>query len=252
MELQGYLILALLTPACPCAPSAMPRNLRPPGPGAAGADAVLRPNAPLGLQGIIGRRMHARACASWALPASACTLEPSVRPSVCLCISSMLAVRQYVSHWREKQRGVVMVASPVLAESGGGEPTMQHPLADAAPPAGASRQRQPEQVAFAVEDMAATTWEQLALRVGWATGYVYCHQGCCEHALYIADARRVHPDDPRRRSAYPLQSFQARAHGCMVHVHVRCMQVGSLCWYSFCALKPGKRQPSTKADSLLG
>ena len=76
---------------------------------------------------------------------------------------------------------------------------------------GAPAQRPPEQVAFAVEDMAATTWEQLALRVGWATGYVYCHQGCCEHALYIADARRVHPDDPRRRSAYPLQSFQARA-----------------------------------------
>lgn len=62
---------------------------------------------------------------------------------------------------------------------------------------------------FSAGDMATTTWEQLALRVGSAPGYVYCHQGCCEHALYVADARRVHPGDPRARSAYPLQTFQA-------------------------------------------
>ncbi|KAK9845423.1 hypothetical protein WJX81_006126 [Elliptochloris bilobata] len=65
--------------------------------------------------------------------------------------------------------------------------------------------------AFSVSDMAATTWEQLALRVGSAPGYVYCHQGCCEHALYVADARRVHAGDPRARSAYPLQTFQAKS-----------------------------------------
>ena len=45
------------------------------------------------------------------------------------------------------------------------------------------------------------------LRIG-ATGYVYCHQGCCEHALYIKDVRRIHPDDPQRASAYPVQTFQ--------------------------------------------
>ena len=62
---------------------------------------------------------------------------------------------------------------------------------------------------FTAGDMATTTWEQLALRVGSAPGYIYCHQGCCEHAIYVADARRVHPGDPRARSAYPLQTFQA-------------------------------------------
>ena len=62
---------------------------------------------------------------------------------------------------------------------------------------------------FSAGDMATTTWEQLALRVGSAPGYIYCHQGCCEHAVYVADARRVHPGDPRARSAYPLQTFQA-------------------------------------------
>ena len=51
--------------------------------------------------------------------------------------------------------------------------------------------------------MAATTWEALALRVGPAPGYVYCHQGCCEHAVYVADARRVHPADPRRPLCLP-------------------------------------------------
>ena len=45
------------------------------------------------------------------------------------------------------------------------------------------------------------------LRIG-ATGYVYCHQGCCEHALYFKDIRRIHPDDPQQASAYPVQTFQ--------------------------------------------
>ena len=45
------------------------------------------------------------------------------------------------------------------------------------------------------------------LRIG-ASGYVYCHQGCCEHALYIKDIRRIHPDDPQLASAYPVQTFQ--------------------------------------------
>lgn len=45
------------------------------------------------------------------------------------------------------------------------------------------------------------------LRIG-ATGYVYCHQGCCEHALYIKDIRRIHPDDPQQALAYPVQTFQ--------------------------------------------
>ena len=71
---------------------------------------------------------------------------------------------------------------------------------------------------FSAGDMAATTWEQLALRVGTAPGYIYCHQGCCEHAIYVADARRLHPGDPRARSAYPLQTFQA----CLVSDIVLC------------------------------
>lgn len=45
------------------------------------------------------------------------------------------------------------------------------------------------------------------LRIG-ATGYVYCHQGCCEHALYFKDIRRIHPDDPQQASDYPVQTFQ--------------------------------------------
>ncbi len=61
--------------------------------------------------------------------------------------------------------------------------------------------------------MAAATWGDLALRIGAGARYVYCHQGCCEHALYIADARRVHAGDPRARAAYPLQTFQARGAG---------------------------------------
>ena len=45
------------------------------------------------------------------------------------------------------------------------------------------------------------------LRIG-ATGYVYCHQGCCEHALYFKDIRRIHRDDPQQASDYPVQTFQ--------------------------------------------
>ncbi len=45
------------------------------------------------------------------------------------------------------------------------------------------------------------------LRIG-STGYVYCHQGCCEHALYFKDIRRIHPDDPQQASDYPVQTFQ--------------------------------------------
>ena len=47
------------------------------------------------------------------------------------------------------------------------------------------------------------------LRIG-GTGYIYCHQGCCEHALYIRDIRKIHPDDPQQASAYPVQTFQVR------------------------------------------
>jgi hypothetical protein len=76
----------------------------------------------------------------------------------------------------------------------------------AAPGAGAA-------ATFGAGDMAAATWGDVALRVGAGARYVYCHQGCCEHALYIADARRVHAGDPRARAAYPLQTFQARGPG---------------------------------------
>ena len=61
------------------------------------------------------------------------------------------------------------------------------------------------------------------LRIG-ATGYVYCHQGCCEHALYIKDVRRIHSDDPQLASAYPVQTFQVSSSLVQACQRVPCVQ----------------------------
>jgi hypothetical protein len=54
------------------------------------------------------------------------------------------------------------------------------------------------------------TFGELGLRVGGGGGAVYCHQGCCEHALSILDVRRIHPDDPQDISTYPLVTFRVK------------------------------------------
>lgn len=59
-------------------------------------------------------------------------------------------------------------------------------------------------------DMAATTFDRLWLRLGFGAGYVYLHQGCCEHLLSFTDVRLVHPDDRQLQSQYPALDFQAR------------------------------------------
>ena len=59
-------------------------------------------------------------------------------------------------------------------------------------------------------DMHKTRFMDLVkLRVGSFPGYVFCHQGCCEHGLYFKDIRRIHPDDSHRLSDYPIPVYQA-------------------------------------------
>ena len=48
-----------------------------------------------------------------------------------------------------------------------------------------------------------------ALRLGSFPGYVYCHQGCCEHALFFRDVRIIHPDDSHDLADYPVPAYQA-------------------------------------------
>lgn len=45
--------------------------------------------------------------------------------------------------------------------------------------------------------------EDVCLPLGNRPLGVFCHQGCCEHALAFTDARRLVPGDPMRRSDYP-------------------------------------------------
>lgn len=46
------------------------------------------------------------------------------------------------------------------------------------------------------------------VRLGASPGYIFCHQGCCEHALYFRDIRRIHPDDSHSPSDYPIPVYQ--------------------------------------------
>ncbi|KAL6759952.1 snRNA-activating protein of 50kDa MW C terminal-domain-containing protein [Haematococcus lacustris] len=58
--------------------------------------------------------------------------------------------------------------------------------------------------------MATATCGQLSARLSNHPIYLFCHLGCCEHLVQVRDVRRMHPDDPRRRSAYPLQLLPLR------------------------------------------
>lgn len=41
------------------------------------------------------------------------------------------------------------------------------------------------------------------LQVGQGAGYVYMHQGCCEHLMELADVHRPHDSDPADTRQYP-------------------------------------------------
>lgn len=110
-------------------------------------------------------------------------------------------------------------AEPVAAERQGSrgaqpgsaaEPVSNDEADDAADasvrPPQADEERAPG--AYGCCEMAHTTFEQLWLRIGAAAGYVYCHQGCCEHLLAVTDVRMLHPDDPQHASAYPELVYQ--------------------------------------------
>ncbi|KAL0033066.1 hypothetical protein WJX79_000834 [Trebouxia sp. C0005] len=66
--------------------------------------------------------------------------------------------------------------------------------------------------------MEDTTFNDLFLRVGQGAGYVYVHQGCCEHLLELTDVRRAHDADPLLINHYPQVLDQAkwtRRHCCI-------------------------------------
>ncbi|KAM7269524.1 hypothetical protein ACFE04_025021 [Oxalis oulophora] len=50
-------------------------------------------------------------------------------------------------------------------------------------------------------------WD-LKFRLG--AGYLYCHQGGCEHVIVIRDMRMIHPEDAQNRAAYPMVIFQSK------------------------------------------
>ncbi|BDA46278.1 snRNA-activating protein complex subunit 3 [Coccomyxa sp. Obi] len=67
------------------------------------------------------------------------------------------------------------------------------------------------QAVYKKADMHTTRFKDLGnLCIGFFPGYVYCHQGCCEHGLYFRDIRRIHPDDSHALSDYPIPVYQAQ------------------------------------------
>lgn len=50
------------------------------------------------------------------------------------------------------------------------------------------------------------------MQVGQGGGYVYVHQGCCEHLLELTDVRRAHDADPLRINHYPQVLDQVLSH----------------------------------------
>ncbi|OIW16972.1 hypothetical protein TanjilG_32839 [Lupinus angustifolius] len=48
------------------------------------------------------------------------------------------------------------------------------------------------------------------LRIRLGAGYLYCHQGDCNHTLVIRDMRLLHPDDMHNRAVYPITTFQRK------------------------------------------
>ena len=60
-------------------------------------------------------------------------------------------------------------------------------------------------------DMATTRFQDLDLRIGPRAGYIFCHQGSCEHLVVVRDIRRIHPvdgGDPRFMGSYPYLTGQ--------------------------------------------
>eukprot|EP00873_Tetraselmis_striata_P016577 jgi/Tetstr1/436841/TSEL_025618.t1 len=80
---------------------------------------------------------------------------------------------------------------------------------------------------FRTSTMQGKLFRDLWLRVGSGAGYIYCHQGCCQHAIAVADVRRVHATDPQRRDQYPFLVFQAQPlkRKCRICKHRAAMKV---------------------------
>ena len=63
----------------------------------------------------------------------------------------------------------------------------------------------------------------MAMQIGQGAGYVYMHQGCCEHLLELKDVRTVQAADPNLASAFPVFLFQVglpnivRTHSCCLN-----------------------------------
>ncbi|WVZ67707.1 hypothetical protein U9M48_016751 [Paspalum notatum var. saurae] len=69
---------------------------------------------------------------------------------------------------------------------------------------------------FKSERMQMTRFSDLHFRPG--AGYLYCHQGNCNHTIVIRDMRLIHPEDTGNQAEYPLQTFelQKRLQKCSV------------------------------------
>ncbi len=53
------------------------------------------------------------------------------------------------------------------------------------------------------------------MQVGQGAGYVYVHQGCCEHLLELTDVRRAHDADPLLVNHYPVVLDQVLSRICL-------------------------------------
>ena len=84
-----------------------------------------------------------------------------------------------------------------------------------------------QQAVYKKADMHTTRFKDLQdLRVGYFPGYVYCHQGCCEHGLYFRDIRRIHPDDSHALSDYPIPIYQASS--CTMSTQCPCLDMSTV------------------------
>uniref|UniRef100_A0A7N0UJD0 snRNA-activating protein complex subunit n=1 Tax=Kalanchoe fedtschenkoi TaxID=63787 RepID=A0A7N0UJD0_KALFE len=61
---------------------------------------------------------------------------------------------------------------------------------------------------YSTREMQHTRFCDLKFRLG--AGYLYCHQGECQHTIVIRDMRLLHPDDVQNRAAYPILTFQLK------------------------------------------
>ncbi|KAL9666414.1 hypothetical protein QQ045_000745 [Rhodiola kirilowii] len=61
---------------------------------------------------------------------------------------------------------------------------------------------------YSAKEMQHTRFCDLKFRLG--AGYLYCHQGECQHTIVIRDMRLLHPDDVQNRAAYPIRTFQLK------------------------------------------